>query len=69
MPVPVHVVREVFALGLVPALGGAGEEAGHPREVGDEVVLPCSAVVRSAAVGQLGWHRKPDAQDVEEDDE
>ena len=56
MAVPVHVVREVLALGLVLALGGAGKEAGHPREVGDEVVLPCSAVVWSAAVGQLGWH-------------
>ena len=30
VPVPVHVVREVLALGLVLTLGGAGEEAGHP---------------------------------------
>ena len=29
VPVPVHVVREVLALGLVLALGGAGEEGGN----------------------------------------
>ena len=29
MAVPVHVVREVLALGLVLALGGAGEEGGN----------------------------------------
>ena len=54
--VPVHVVREVLALGLVLALGGAGEEGGNPGEVRDEVVLAAGAVVGSTAVGQLGWH-------------
>ena len=48
---PVHVVREVVALGLVLALGGAGGEGGDPGEVGDEVVLAARAVVRSAAAG------------------
>ena len=68
VPVPVHVVREVLALGLVLALGGAGEEGGHPGEVRDEVVLAAGAIVRTTAVGKLGWHGKPDSQDVEEDD-
>ena len=68
MTVPVHVVREVLALGLVLALGGTGEEGGHPGEVRDEVVLAPGAVVGPTAVGKLGWHGKPDSQDVEEED-
>ena len=63
---PVHVVREVLALGLVLALGGAGEEGGDPGEEGDEVVLAAGAIVRTTAVGKLGWHGKPDSQDEEE---
>ena len=53
MAVPVHVVREVLALRLVLALGGAGEEALDPGEVRDQVVLPPRAVVGPAAVGDL----------------
>ena len=55
VPVPVHVVREVLALGLVLALGGAGEE-GNPGEVGDEVILVGGAVVRPSAVHDRGCH-------------
>ena len=67
VPVPVHVVREVLALALVLALGGAGEEGGDPGVVRDDVVLAAGAIVRSTAVGQLGWHCKPDSQDAEKD--
>ena len=68
MAVPVHVVREVLALRLVLALGGAGEEALDPGEVRDQVVFSPRAVVGAAAVGDLRGHAEPDAQSVEEDD-
>ena len=33
MAVPVHVVGEVLALGLLLAFGGTGEEGGDPGKV------------------------------------
>ena len=65
--VPVHVVGEVLALGLVLAFGGAGEEGGDPGEVRDQMVLHACAVVGLGAVGKLGRHWEPDPQDVEQD--
>ena len=56
MAVPVHVVGEVLALGLVLAFGGAGEEGGDPGEVRDQMVLHACAVVGLGAVGKLGGH-------------
>ena len=56
MAVPVHVVGEVLALGLVLAFGSAGEEGGDPGEVRDQMVLHACAVVGLGAVGKLGGH-------------
>ena len=55
MPVPVHVEGEIFAQGLVLAVGGAGEE-GNPGEVRDEVILVGGAVVRPSTVHYRGCH-------------
>ena len=56
VPMPVHVVREMVALRLVLALGGASIKGGDPGEIRDDVVLASRAIIRTTAVGELGGH-------------